>query len=58
MKVVPVTQSAYMQKNKLKYLLEKVDHLFEISEADRLSKWTITSEYESIASQDLHCIIL
>ena len=41
--VVPVTQSAYMQRNKLKYLLEKVDHLLGLDEMERSKKWTVRS---------------
>lgn len=43
-KVVPVTQSAYMQRNKLKYLLEKVDILLGLEENERSKKWTVHSE--------------
>jgi hypothetical protein len=42
--VVPVTQSAYMQRNKLKYLMEKIDRLLGISDRDRAKKWTVQSE--------------
>ena len=42
--VVPVTQSAYMQRNKLKYLLEKVDGLLGLSERERSKKWTVQSK--------------
>ena len=37
--VIPVTQSTYMQKNKLKFLLGKVDQLLGITPDQR--KWTI-----------------
>ena len=37
--VIPVTQSTYMQKNKLKFLLGKVDQLLEITPEQR--KWSI-----------------
>jgi hypothetical protein len=37
--VIPVTQSTYMQKNKLKFLLGKVDQLLGIIPDQR--KWTI-----------------
>lgn len=37
--VVAVTQSAYMQKNKLKYLLEKIDKILGITVAQR--KWSV-----------------
>lgn len=42
--VVPVTQSAYMQRNKLKYLMEKIDHLLGLNAKDRSKKWTVQSE--------------
>lgn len=42
-KVVPVTQSAYMQRNKLKYLLEKVDSLLGLNETQRSKKWNVQS---------------
>ena len=42
--MVPVTQSAYMQRNKLKYLLEKVDMLLGLEEYERSKKWTVQSE--------------
>ena len=41
--VVPVTQSAYMQRNKLKFLLEKMDHLLGLDEKERSKKWTVRS---------------
>ena len=37
--VIPVTQSTYMQKNKLKFLLGKVDQLLGITPEQR--KWSI-----------------
>ena len=42
--MVPVTQSAYMQRNKLKYLMEKIDRLLGISDKDRSKKWTVQSK--------------
>ena len=43
-KVAPVTQSSYMQKNKLRYLLDKIDRLLGITDKDRASKWTVQSK--------------
>ena len=43
-KVVPVTQSTYMQRNKLKYLLEKIDKLLGLTENQRVNKWSMQSE--------------
>ncbi len=43
-KVVPVTQSSYMQKNKLRYLLDKIDKQLGIAEADRSGKWSVDSK--------------
>ena len=42
--MVPVTQSAYMQRNKLKYLLEKIDRLLGFDVKDRARKWTVQSK--------------
>ena len=43
--VIPVTQSTYMQKNKLKFLLGKVDQLLGITPDQR--KWTIKGKEKS-----------
>ena len=42
-RVIPVTQSSYMQKNKLKYLLEKIDKLLGLGENTR-KKWSVKSK--------------
>ena len=44
--VVSVTQSAYMQKNKLKYLLEKIDKILGIAVVQR--KWSVQGKYECV----------
>lgn len=60
--VVPVTQSAYMQRNKLKYLLSKVDHLLGLDERERSKKWTVQSKggsyWEAWSSLVMSCIAI
>ena len=51
--VIPVTQSTYMQKNKLKFLLDKVDQLLGITPDQR--KWTIKGKEKKVCQC---CIIL
>ena len=46
--VIPVTQSTYMQKNKLKFLLGKVDQLLGITPDQR--KWTIKGKEKSLSA--------
>ena len=46
--VIPVTQSTYMQKNKLKFLLGKVDQLLGITPDQR--KWTIKGKKKGLSA--------
>ncbi len=48
-RVIPVTQSSYMQKNKLKYLLEKIDKILGITETTR-KKWSVKCKYICVAT--------
>ena len=54
--VIPVTQSTYMQKNKLKFLLGKIDQFLGITPDQR--KWTIkgiSPQSTALSSHTLIC---
>lgn len=54
--VVGVTQSSYMQKNKLKYLLEKVDELLGITHPSQ-RKWSLTRIHSKDVVAILHLMV-
>lgn len=43
-RVVAVTQSSYMQKNKLKYLVEKIDNVLGNTQDTQQKKWSVKSK--------------
>jgi len=53
--VTPVTQSAYMQKSRLRYLLEKVDKLLGIPQSYR--KWSVQSIHSKDVVSILHLLV-
>ena len=54
--VIPVTQSTYMQKNKLKFLLGKVDELLGITQEQR--NWSIKGKKISNIQQSFHSVLV
>ena len=54
--VIPVTQSTYMQKNKLKFLLGKVDQLLGITQEQR--NWSIKGKKISNIQQPFHSVLV
>jgi parvin len=53
--VVPVTQSSYMQKNKLRYLLDKLDKMLGIRGGQRL--WDVQSIHSNDVVAILHMLV-
>eukprot|EP00731_Ephydatia_muelleri_P029740 Em0021g263a len=53
--VIPVTQSAYMQKNKLKTLLEKVNSILNIPEGT--VQWSVQSIHSKDIVATLHLLV-
>lgn len=53
--VIPVTQSSYMQKNKLRYLLDKLDKIVGIRGGQR--KWDVQSIHSKDPVAILHMLV-